>query len=310
MAKYVVTYASRHEDLRSQTDVRTSFVQFYRPIIATKPMELQLREVNLGKAWSTLRVEAMQFGKIAASADIWLTNFKLPGISLQTGWKLTTRHVDLSKLEGGFDPEWTSYQTAFHRNGFRRAHAYARTFIPKSWPSQIKFTEQWILPGWDCLPLGSWVAQKEQDKARWTTEMIQFAIGMAFPIQENFFPQTEGLPKAGVAATLEFAQLHRQARTQGKLNWREPELDGSLKPFTQPVHVTLSMSTEIKRSLPPEGVRWLYLPTDAKRIVAGRIHLEILLCDETMDLIAISQHVAQIIPAAHKHEKGGRRAQI
>lgn len=71
MAKYAVVYASKHEKLRSQTDVRTSLVQFYRPIIANKPVEMHLREVSLGKAWSTLRVETFQFEKIAVSADIW-----------------------------------------------------------------------------------------------------------------------------------------------------------------------------------------------------------------------------------------------
>lgn len=71
MAKYAVKYASKHEKLRSQTDVRSSFVQFYRPIIANKPVEMQLREVSLGKAWSTLRVEAIQLEKVAVSADIW-----------------------------------------------------------------------------------------------------------------------------------------------------------------------------------------------------------------------------------------------
>ncbi|KAJ5691344.1 thioesterase-like superfamily-domain-containing protein [Penicillium malachiteum] len=303
MSKYAVVYASKHETLRSQTDIRDSMVQFYRPIIATKPVEMQLRKVSIGKAWSTVRVETFQFGKIAASADIWLSNFKIPGISLQTGWKITTtRPVDLSKLEFDQDPEWTSYQTAFHKTGFRRAHSYARNFIPKSWPSEIKYTEQWILPGWDCLPQGSCT---HTEKAHWTTEMIQFAIDMSFPVQENFFPHIPGkkLPMGSIAATLDFAEKQRQARGQGRTNWRVLEDDGSLEPITQTVNVTLSMSTEIKRNLPVDGVRWLYLRTEVKRIVDGRMDMVILLCDEGLELIAVSQHVAQIIPSAKKHEK-------
>ncbi|KAJ6036198.1 thioesterase-like superfamily-domain-containing protein [Penicillium herquei] len=311
MTKYAVVYASKHEALRSQTDIRNSMVQFYRPIIATKPVEMQLREVSIGKAWSTLRVETFQFGKIAASADIWLSNFKIPGISLQTGWKINaTRPVDLSKLEAGQDPEWTSYQTAFHKNGFRRAHSYARNFIPNSWPSEIKYTEQWILPGWDCLPQGSCTSHEE--KAHWTTEMIQFAIDMSFPVQENFFPRIPGkrLPMGSIAATLEFAERQRQARVQGQENWRALENDGSMEPITQTINVTLSMSTEIKKNLPVSGVRWLYLRTEVKRIVDGRMDMEILLCDEGLELIAISQHVAQIIPSAQKHEKKVDKAKI
>ncbi|KAE8141710.1 thioesterase-like superfamily-domain-containing protein [Aspergillus pseudotamarii] len=310
MAKYAVVHASKHEKLRTQTDIRTALAQFYRPIIASKPVQMQLREVSLGKAWSTLRIETFQFGKIAASADIWLSDFQLPGINLQTGWHLTTRPVDLSKLEMDCDPEWTSYQTAFHRNGFRRGHSYVRNFIPKSWPSDIKFTEQWILPGWDCFPRGSCAMQKDEEKARWTTEMIQFAIDMSLPVQENFFPRTKRLPTGSVAATLEFAEAQRQARIQGKPNWRELELDGSTEPNTETVNVALSMSTEVKKNLPPGGVRWLYLRSEVKRIIDGRMDMEILLCDETMELIAISQHAAQIIPSAQKWEKGGKDAKI
>lgn len=113
-----------------------------------------------------------------------------------------------------------------------------------------------------------------------------------------------------IAATLEFAEAQRKARSQGKPNWRELEFDGSMKPITQTVNVTLSMSTEIKRNLPPDGVRWLYLRTEAKNITSGRMDLEILLCDENMLLIAISQHVAQIIPSAQKQEKSRKGAKM
>ncbi|RAQ45635.1 hypothetical protein AFGD_005950 [Aspergillus flavus] len=217
MAKYAVVHASKHETLRTQTDVRTSLVQFYRPIIASKPVQMQLREVSL---------------------------------------------------------------------------------------------EQWILPGWDCLPQGSCAVQKDEEKARWTTEMIQFAIDMSLPVQENFFPRSKRLPMGSVAATLEFAAAQRDSRIQGRPNWRELELDGSKEPITQTLHVTLSMSTEVKRNLPRKGVRWLYLRSEVKRIVDGRMDMEILLCDETMELIAVSQHAAHIIPSAQKLEKGGGKANI
>lgn len=140
--------------------------------------------------------------------------------------------------------------------------------------------------------------------------MIQFAIDMSLPVQENFFPHSDRLPMGNVAATLEFAEAQRKARVQGKPNWRELELDGSMKSITHTVHVTLSMSTEIKRNLPPEGVRWLYLRTEAKIIMSGRMDLEILVCDENMHLIAISQHVAQIIPSAQKHEKSSKGSKM
>ncbi|KAJ5714150.1 thioesterase-like superfamily-domain-containing protein [Penicillium malachiteum] len=248
--------------------------------------------------------ETFQFGKIAASADIWNQSTNRLENSL-------THPVDLAKLEADQDPEWTSYQTAFHKIGFRHAHSYARNFIPVFWSSEIKYTEQWILPGWDCLPQGSCPAH-EEEKALWTTEMIQFAIDMSFPVQENFFPHIPGkkLPMGSIAATLEFADKQRQARVLGQENWRALEDDGSMEPITQTINVTLSMSTEIKKNLPVSGARWLYLRTEVKSIMDGRMDMEILLCDERLELIAVSQHVAQIIPSAKKHEKGVIKAKI
>lgn len=140
--------------------------------------------------------------------------------------------------------------------------------------------------------------------------MIQFAIDMSLPVQENFFPRRKRLPTGSVAATLEFAEAQRQARSQGKPNWRELELDGSTEPITETVNVALSMSTEVKKNLPPGGVRWLYLRSEVKRIIDGRMDMEILLCNETMELIAISQHAAKIIPAAQKWERKGKGVKI
>ncbi|GMF74774.1 unnamed protein product [Aspergillus oryzae] len=126
----------------------------------------------------------------------------------------------------------------------------------------------------------------------------------------ELFPTIKAITHGSVAATLKFAAAQRDSRIQGRPNWRELELDGSKEPITQTVHVTLSMSTEVKRNLPRKGVRWLYLRSEVKRIVDGRMDMEILLCDETMELIAVSQHAAHIIPSAQKLEKGGGKANI
>lgn len=74
--------------------------------------------------------------------------------------------------------------------------------------------------------------------------------------------------------------------------------------------MTLSLLAEIKKNLPGKGVRWLYLCTEAKNITYGRMDLEILLCDEHMDLIAISQHVSHIILSAQKQEKSRKGAKM
>jgi len=117
------------------------------------------------------------------------------------------------------------------------------------------------------------------------------------------------IPVGSVAATLNFAAKREKARKAGVSNWRELPDDGSRqedgsKIFKHSlVHAALSMSTEVKERLPEEGVRWLYLRTEAKRIQDGRMDLQVLLLDEGMELIAISHQVAQIVKAIDKSSK-------
>lgn len=70
LTKYATAYASQHPEIDKQTDARSSVAQFYRPAFIHKDITLRLREVSIGKAWSTLRVEAHQGNKVAASVDV------------------------------------------------------------------------------------------------------------------------------------------------------------------------------------------------------------------------------------------------
>ncbi|GKZ37574.1 hypothetical protein AbraIFM66950_009187 [Aspergillus brasiliensis] len=307
MTKYALHYASQHPKLQAQVDLRSAVVQFYRPMFASTPVTMTLREVNIGKGWSTLRVESFQNDKLTASADIAITNLSIPGITLQIDWRLTPAPipVDLTKLETDNDPNWISYHCAFYRQGFCRGQSYAKNFIPRILPTEFPFIEHWVEPGWDYLPLGSRTSGTGQGKARWANDMIQFVADMALPIQENFVPHEEGkpLPMGSMAATLGFAKRQEKARDEGRSDWRVLNDDDTKYFWGKMLNVSLTLSTEIKRKLPPEGVRWLYLRTMCKEILDGRIDMEVLIFDEKMDLIAISHQIAALIPAKSKIQK-------
>jgi acyl-CoA thioesterase FadM len=75
MEKYALGYASQHAKTQQQTAVRSAHVSFYRPIFPAKgPVTMKLREVSVGKGWSTFRIELFQGDdnsrKVSASADI------------------------------------------------------------------------------------------------------------------------------------------------------------------------------------------------------------------------------------------------
>ncbi|KAE8404937.1 thioesterase-like superfamily-domain-containing protein [Aspergillus pseudonomiae] len=308
MAKYALHYARHHPKMQHQVDLRSAVVQFYRPVFPTKLMTMTLREVSVGKGWSTLRVESFQGEKLTTSADLVITDFSIEGVTLQTGWRPSPqpKPIDLTKLATDSHPDWISYHCAFYPDGFRRGHSYAKAFIPRTPRGEATFIEEWIEPGWDCHPQGSLVRKGTgtDTYARWTNEMIQFIVDMPLPVQENLFPPIEGKPSTGsIAATLEFAEQQQNARQEGREDWRALEDDGSKRLKARMVNVSLMLSTEIKPRLPPEGVRWLYLRNECKRILNGRMDMEVLLFDEKINLIAISHQTAVLIPPASKMQK-------
>ncbi|KAF1967606.1 hypothetical protein BU23DRAFT_583772 [Bimuria novae-zelandiae CBS 107.79] len=300
MTKHAVVYASQKSKTKHQTDVRSVHVQFYRPIFPVKDpaVVLHLEEVNIGKAWSTFRVE-LTYGrdaKLAVSADITLFNFQLPGETLPTNWSLTppTPNVDLAFQSFNFpaycpalltatDPDWACYHPAFYPAGFARGMFYVRYFIPRRLP---------------------------EEKAMWTNELIQFAIDLTLPVQENLrSAEAASAPIGSLAATLAFAAKQKQLYDDGHNDWRQlqndgllPHLDGDLW-RTSMINATLGMSVEIKKKLPEAGVRWLYLRGEITKVESSRFDLEMLFLDKSRDLVAIGHQVAWIVADVQKQRR-------
>jgi hypothetical protein len=73
MAKFTLLYASQRPRTQMQPDVRSIYVQFYRPVLPAKgSVTIKLREVSVGRAWSTFRAELFQgdVAKVLVSGDI------------------------------------------------------------------------------------------------------------------------------------------------------------------------------------------------------------------------------------------------
>lgn len=59
------------------------------------------------------------------------------------------------------------------------------------------------------------------------------------------------------------------------------------------------MTLEIKKLLPPQGVKWLFVRAQAKEVRNGRMDTEVTILDEKLKLVALSHHVCFIIENAH-----------
>ncbi|KAH8731356.1 thioesterase-like superfamily-domain-containing protein [Phaeosphaeriaceae sp. PMI808] len=66
-------------------------------------------------------------------------------------------------------------------------------------------------------------------------------------------------------------------------------------PFWYP---TLLLNLDIKKSLPPEGVKWLQIRVEMKKVKNGRMDLEVFVHDAEGDLVALSHHVGFVLDAS------------
>jgi len=224
-----------------------------------------------------------------------MTNMAAPGqISMQTGWQLTPSPppVSLDGLDADAPSIWSGYLTPFDPSTYRKPQSYVRFYVPIE-RTHKHYIDQWVTPGWkdDCSPNG----------AVWTNETLHFIIDNSLPILNDLL-DTDGkldvynkIVKAG--------RLQKQARWEGKDDrlWGEGLTDSEmLFPW---IISTVSTSTELKRLLPKEGCKWLFMRNTVKTIIDSRMDLEIVLLDEKMELVALSQHICQIIHVNSKRVK-------
>lgn len=71
--------------------------------------------------------------------------------------------------------------------------------------------------------------------------------------------------------------------------------DESQGPFWYP---TLLLNLDVKKALPPEGVKWLAIRVQLKQVKNGRMDLEVHVRDASGELVALSHHVGFVLDAA------------
>lgn len=76
--------------------------------------------------------------------------------------------------------------------------------------------------------------------------------------------------------------------------WRRKHGDKPPPPFWYP---TVALNLDVKKSLPPDGVEWLFIRVRAKSIKNGRMDLEVVILDEMGEVVALSQHVNLVVGA-------------
>ena len=124
-----------------------------------------------------------------------------------------------------------------------------------------------------------WVALRDPDD-RWTNESLGFVVD-AFPqIMESYL--MDGLDVYGV----EFERRHSKEEQVRLMKGRATRW-----------YPTVLLNLDVKKALPAEGVRFLFVRLQAKQIKNGRYDLELIVKDAEGDLVALSHHVVLAVSA-------------
>jgi len=228
------------------------------------PANFVIRDVKLGRQTSTVHVSLIQHGKEVVVGYINNSNLYIEdGPTFITGWKLEPPPypVVVSRLNSGTDQNWVE-QKAMPFSGFRKASSRVRFFFPRNGQLMKSIGDQWV-----CF----------RDGSRFTTESLGFVADMFPQVVESY--RDEDDPYAV------------------KKGAEDKPVDESRR-FAKYWYPTVVLNLDVKKPLPQEGVEWLFCRTRSKQIRKGRIDIEVIIMDESGELVALSHHVTLVLSAA------------
>lgn len=236
------------------------------------PATFDVRHIKLGKLTSTVHITLSQNGREEVIG--YFTNCNIPreqGLSFDTKWSLEMPPppVDLKALATHSDKHWAE-RLSLPFSKFRIASERFRLCFPKRGQAHPSVVDQWM-------------GLKSGEKF---TNVTLGSVADMFPqIPEAF--RTEGDPYS-VTAESEGIDTEALARKAGTAKYWYP---------------TLLLNLDIKKALPEGGVDWLFARVRTKQIKNGRYDLEVVILDDTGDIVALSHHVCMILDASRNLAK-------
>ena len=197
------------------------------------------------------------------------------GVSYDTNYRLApaAAPADILKLASGTESHWTKWAFPWHAKSFLKPYTHFHFYIPINGPPHPSLTDVWITPG-------------NKDDA-FTTEILGSIADIWPRMVENYCPESEWSTTSLVSRAL-------RGRETSSI-----DADFGLGRHPQAFwYLTLSMTLEIKKLLPPQGVKWLFMRAQAKGIRNGRMDTEVTILDQNSELVALSHHVCLVIDNA------------
>ncbi|TAQ88974.1 hypothetical protein B7494_g2660 [Chlorociboria aeruginascens] len=232
----------------------------------TGPATFTVQDTKLGRQASVIHISLSQDGREEVVG--YLTN---SNIHTETGVSFDTQHslsppalpVDLSLLAQNQDKNW-ALKEQMPFAGFRKAVTKTEMYFPREGQRRNGTADEWL---------------RFCNREQWTNTSLGFLCDI-FPMPVETFL--------------------RGADPYDVRNDREATIHSSKSKFWYP---TLLLNLDVKKVLPEEGVEWLFLRVNTKKIKNGRMDLEMEILDVGGEIVALSHHVAFVLSGARNLAK-------
>jgi len=239
------------------------------------PAVFTVKDVKLGRATSTIHVTLSQNGQDEVLA--YMTNSDIAGaqgVSFDTEFSLhpsTTMPTSLDAMANGNDPYWQE-RPNMPFTEFRKAARQVQFFFPNEGQQHASLADQWI---------------KFKSGERFTNASLGFVADMFSQIPENYRAGKDVYsPKIEKEGSV--AKANEESKKNGWSNFWYP---------------TLLLNLDVKKVLPEEGIEFIFSRTSVKQVKNGRYDIEVVILDETGDLVALSHHVCMILSSERNTSK-------
>jgi hypothetical protein len=237
---------------------------------------LTIQDIKLGQRISTLHVTLSQpkgrGGKSEDKVVCYMTisdDLSETGVSVRSSWRL---HPPVLAWDG---PPSDSQRSDWERvvldyPDFSRAAAQAEIYCSTPRHGQV---EAGIVDQWARL-------RPDGQVARWTNEALCFLTDI-FPL---------ALFRLQDVAN---AELAKAKKLEGSVAWKAI-------PFWFP---TVTLNIDFKKTLPKEGVEWLYSRITMKDVRNGRTDIDVVILDEQGEIVALASHVGLVVDGSRNDSK-------
>ena len=239
------------------------------------PATFTVTESKLGRRTSTLHIALTQGEDLLPLVLGFFTQSNINneiGVSLPVSYELFPPRPPLTSKEAlcdGTDPEWVLHENHFSK--FRKAGQHLLSFIPRNGQARPGLVDLWL-------------TMRGQ---RFTQESLGYVV--------DSFPQLVETAETSGDLEKEMERLH--------IDGDKFKESGYWAKFWYP---TVLLNMEVKKVLPPDGAEWLLSRVTTTQICNGRMDIEVTILDEEGGLVALSNHVALIVPAERNMKRGNK----